>query len=157
MLSKIFGLQRVGPFYSNSNHIHLRPNVGAKKILISDEFLCQYSSPPQLCYPKLRYFCSYFELDPKIFKLSYFLLFPPQLHYLISSPPLVKLFSPFFFAHLIIIIMIIMFCYSPKHCFRIIEGQQYHFWSEKSPVVGLELPTLVIQGRHLHCKTCTFM
>ena len=35
-----------------------------------------------------------------------------------------------------------MFCYSPKHCFRLIEGQQYHFWSEKSPVVGLEPQTL---------------
>ena len=44
----------------------------------------------------------------------------------------------------------IIFCYSPKHCFRLIEGQQYHFWSEKSPAVGLEPPTLGIQGRRLH-------
>ena len=27
-------------------------------------------------------------------------------------------------------------CYSPKHCFRLFEGQQYHFLSEKSPAVG---------------------
>ena len=42
----------------------------------------------------------------------------------------------------------------PKHCFRLIEGQQYHCWSEKSLVVGLEPPTLGIQGRRLrHSST----
>ena len=46
--------------------------------------------------------------------------------------------------------IIIIFCYSPKHFFRLIEGQQYHCWSEKSPALGLELPTLGIQGRCLH-------
>ena len=47
-------------------------------------------------------------------------------------------------------LIIIIFCYSPKHCFRLIEGQQYHCWSEKSPAVGLEPPTLGIRGRRLH-------
>ena len=46
--------------------------------------------------------------------------------------------------------IMIIFCYSPKHCFRLIEGQQYHCWSEKSPAVGLEPPTLGIQDRRLH-------
>ena len=45
--------------------------------------------------------------------------------------------------------MIKIFCYSPKHCFRLIEGQQYHYWSEKSPAVG-QPPTLGILGRCLH-------
>ena len=47
-------------------------------------------------------------------------------------------------------LIMIIFCYSPKHFFRLIEGQQYHCWSEKSPAVGLEPPTLGIQGRRLH-------
>ena len=49
-----------------------------------------------------------------------------------------------------------MFCYSPKHCFRLFEGQQYHCWSEKSPAVGLELPTLGIQGQRLHHSSGLF-
>ena len=48
------------------------------------------------------------------------------------------------------IIIIMIFSYSPKHCFRLIEGQQYHCWSEKSPAMGLKPPTLGIQGRRLH-------
>ena len=53
---------------------------------------------------------------------------------------------PHFKAFGMIIIIIIIFCYSPKHCFRLIEGQQYHCWTEKSPAMGLEPPTLGIQG-----------
>ena len=47
-----------------------------------------------------------------------------------------------------------IFYYSPKHRFRLIEGQQYYCWSEKSPAVGLEPTTLGIQGRCLrHSST----
>merc|ERR1712051_203077 len=67
-----------------------------------------------------------------------------------------KYFPSVFFSickKLAIYVIMIIFCYCPKHCFRLIEGQQYLCWSEKSPAVRLEPPTLGIQGRHLHLSS----
>ena len=46
-------------------------------------------SPPQLCYPKLSYFCSYAILHrvQKKVKLSYFHRFSPQLRYFLVYSP----------------------------------------------------------------------
>ena len=50
-----------------------------------------------------------------------------------------------------IILIIIIFCFFPKHRFRLIEGQQYHCWSEKS---SIHIPN--IYGTVASSSTCNY-
>ena len=59
VLSKIFGLQRVGPFYSNSNHIHLRLNIGAKNLLkLQTDFYANTVVPRSYAAPNYAIFAA---------------------------------------------------------------------------------------------------